>query len=121
MILILKIFCGVDGIEAFLLTDSTISEIINHWLNKFPYTFISIFIPQNKLLCDNKNVDYYNWGISVTVEEAKNLNLNIDNDVEYYAEKKCISSVIAQKSSTPFKIDSIAFMLDFIRQNNFNS
>lgn len=34
--------------------------------------------------------------------------------------KNWVFSVIAQKSSTPFKIDSIAFMLDFIRQNNFD-
>lgn len=122
--------CSIENIPAIyrlkatitetLLPDNTISELMNHWLNKFPYTFISIFVPENELLWNGKNTDYYNWGISVTVEEAKSLNLNIDNEVEYYAEKKCVSSVITQKSSTPFKIDSVAFMLDFIRQNNFN-
>lgn len=96
-----------------LLPNDVMDEIVNEWISMLPFTFFSVVIPENNL-CSEKVDLVYSWGIAITENEAREYKLRINENMEFYPEKKCVTSIISKYESDLIKLSDIKYMLDYI-------
>lgn len=102
-----------------LLPNPSMTETVSRWMNLLPFTYFSVKIPKDALAGGNPSFEY-DWGIAVTKSDAEDFDLNIDDEVEYYQEMRCVSSVISVPEDKLLTTDMFQHMLDFIKNNGLN-
>lgn len=121
--------CTIQRIPAFyrlkqtivntLLPNETMNNTVINWMNMLPFTFFSVKIPESALHDNSPNFEY-DWGIAITQRDAEDFDLYIDDNVEYYPEKHCVSSVIRKSEKELITIDTIQHMIDFIGHEGYS-
>lgn len=119
----LKGKCIIENAPAFyrlkqtlinsLLPNNVMDEFVNEWIGMLPFTFFSVVIPQNNILSKSIDIDY-SWGIAITEKEAQEYKLSIDENMEFYPEKRCVSSIICKYGTELIELSDLNHMLNFI-------
>lgn len=102
--------------ENCLLRERSIRNIVHEWMDLLPYTFFSFRLENGYERSDNTLT--YNWGLCLTEEDAMKLQVPLPDEVEYLPPAECLSSVIYVSQQAPFSIQSIAFMLEEINNQD---
>mgnify|MGYP001176798070 FL=1 len=97
-----------------LVQDGRLTGKIEEWMKYMPHTFFSFRIYCKEILSGN-NFFNYDWGLALYI---KDLNLEVDERIEYIEPKIYISSVITSSGDYITK-ESLQFMLDYIEGEQY--
>lgn len=100
-----------------LLQDDMIISVVDEWMDLLPFTFYSFRIDNEGILSNEEYLEY-NWGLGIWEEEANYFNLKLNDHIEYFPPRTCISSVILSSHSKHLMRSSFQFMIDYIEENN---
>lgn len=100
-----------------LVQDGRLTGKIEEWMKYMPHTFFSFRIYCKEILSGN-NFFNYDWGLALYEEDIKDLNLEVDERIEYIEPKIYISSVITSSGDYITK-ESLQFMLDYIEGEQY--
>lgn len=98
-----------------LLKNDDCKDIVNVWMEQLPFTSYCFRLVKNELLFKDKHTWDYSWGLTMTEEDVRKLDVEITDRVEYIAPAPCISSVIKLSYSDHFTRDTLQFMFDYIQ------
>lgn len=98
--------------------DDFLKGTVNAWMNILPCTFYSFKIESKEILSE-KNSFEYSWGLAICEDEMHNFDLEINENVEYICPKICISSVVLSSEEEYIMRDSLQFMVDYIKENQY--
>jgi len=101
-----------------LLTDDFLREMVSKWMNMLPFAFYSFRIGSREFTSRESCLEY-NWGIAISEEEIGNFDVEINEHIEYISPRTCVSAVIPSPHREYILADSLQFMLDYIKENNY--
>ncbi|RCX12801.1 MerR family transcriptional regulator [Fontibacillus phaseoli] len=102
-----------------LLKNDDLKGIVNTWMEWLPFVFYCFRIEKGELATEEKNTWDYSWGLTLTVEDAQRLEVEIDSQVEYMAPADCISAVIKVSHRENITKRTLQFMFDDLQANGY--
>ncbi|WP_195574553.1 MerR family transcriptional regulator [Paenibacillus sp. 1001270B_150601_E10] len=97
-----------------LLKEHALKQLVNEWMDLLPFTFFCFRI-ENWLEVLNQKELQYSWGVSLTEDDMRALEVEENDYMEYLPPATCLTSVIYVSEKEPFGVSCFQFMLDEIK------
>ncbi|MEF2967520.1 MerR family transcriptional regulator [Paenibacillus sp. M1] len=97
-----------------LLKNEGLKGMVNTWMELLPFSFFCFRVEQSELSSGNKNAWDYSWGLTLTDVDAKRLDVELNDLVEYIPPAACISSVIRVPHQENITKRTLQFMFDYL-------
>ncbi|ABR46705.1 putative transcriptional regulator, MerR family [Alkaliphilus metalliredigens QYMF] len=101
-----------------LIQEDFLRDLVDTWMNALPYTFFSFRIEKKEIVSLKKAFEY-SWGLAIFEDEIGCFDVKMNENVEYISPKVYLSSIILSSQGEHITRDSIQFMMDYIKENNY--
>jgi len=102
-----------------LLNNDIVKSLVNTWMDLLPYAFYSFRIEDKGFFSSRDNNFDYSWGLTLPEAETQQLDMNMDEYVEYISPSTCISATIVSTEGKYITKKSLQFMIDYIEANHY--
>lgn len=101
-----------------LLDTKGLEGTINALMEMLPYSYYCFRIERDSIESEEALLNY-NWGLSISEDEARQLGIALDGHLEYIPPSRCVSSVILSPQSEHFSKESFRFMLTYVDEHHY--
>ena len=102
-----------------LLNNDIVKSLVNTWMDLLPYAFYSFRIEDKGFFSNRDNNFDYSWGLTLPEAETQQMDMNMDEYVEYISPSTCISATIVSTEGKYITKKSLQFMIDYIETNHY--
>lgn len=101
-----------------LLKDSLLEDVINEWMNSFPYSFRSFRLDKKSFF--QESCLNYNWGLAIFEDEMQYVDIKVNDITEYICPHTYLSTFMPIADYEEYlSKSSIQFIIDYLNENNY--
>jgi DNA-binding transcriptional MerR regulator len=102
-----------------LLQKDCLKRTVQAWMELLPFTFYSFRIENTGGFCSRGELEY-SWGLALLEEDQEQLEVCLNDSVEYLPPGPCISAVIVTASEEYLEQKDFQFMLDYAGEHRYD-